>query len=412
LALTERNLVVKVYESRPPKSEAIVSGVILTPNGLRVLDRLGVLPRIKDRCYITTHRVFKNGRDETIRKSLISGESLYGYSNHRVWRAVLLDEMKQMLAERNVQIQYGAKFRGIISDSVDGVQFRVSDYTHHAAMLVGVDGIYSTVRQYLVPDIVPEYTGTVAVLSHIKRASVSWPYDEYELNATIQDIPGAIFFIAEDPEGKDIMVGLQKQSPEYSRKDLDELQQDKDKLVDFYRARYDDWGPTARSIIDQVANNKEQCFIWPFLKVPTLPKWFSDTGRVILCGDGAHGLPPSSGQGINQCLEDIYSLTLLLEAASSGRAETGGVTHEPGRSQSMQMKALAYWQSMRQRRVDAVFEWATNSTNVQRMSEEDRKNLINQYSARERVTAQVDDMSWLYQPNLEDDIKTWIAEHL
>jgi len=182
---------------------------------------------------VTTHRVFKNGEDETIRKALISGESLYGYSNHRVWRSVLQDEMKELLAERGVHVQYDSKFQGIVSDSKEGLEFRINDRTVRASLLVGVDGIYSSVRKYLAPDIGLQYTGTVGVISHIKRASVAWPYDDYELNATIQDKPGAIFFIAEDPKGEEIMIGMQKQSPEYSRDDLETLQQDKDKLVGF-----------------------------------------------------------------------------------------------------------------------------------------------------------------------------------
>ncbi|KAK5168900.1 uncharacterized protein LTR77_006209 [Saxophila tyrrhenica] len=397
LALSQYDVPITLFESRPAKSEPITSGVVLTPNGLYILDRLGVLPRIKDRCYISTHRVFKNGKDETTRKTVISGEELYGYSNHRVWRSVLLGEMKQMLEERNVQIQYDSRFQGIVSEDAEGVEYRINDEAHRASMLVGVDGIYSTVRKYLAPDVVPYYTGTMGVLAHIKRASVAWPYEDYELNATIQDKPGAIFFIAEDPKGEDIMIGMQKQAPEYSREDLERLQHDKDKLAEFYSERYDEWSPTPRKIIDQVRANKENAFIWPFLKVPTLPRWFSETGRVILCGDGEHAMPPSSGQGINQCLEDVDSLTLLLTSIDG-----------EGRNDKI-LGALSWWQGTRQRRVDAVFDWATNSTNVERMSEQDRSKLLRERKAPER--AQADDMSWLYRPSLERDVKAWLAEH-
>ncbi len=156
-----------------------------------------------------------------------------------------------------------------------------------------------------------------------------------------------------------------------------------------------------------MTKNKESCFIWPFLKVPTLPKWYSGTGRVILCGDGAHGLPPSSGQGINQCLEDVYSLTLLLKSVGSiGKRENSA---EQPRVELLE--ALEYWQDMRQSRVDAVFDWATNSTNVQRMSEEERKKLLSDGKIKENGAAQGDDMSWLYRPSLENDVKAWIASH-
>ena len=42
------------------------------------------------------------------------------------------------------------------------------------------------------------------------------------------------------------MIGKQVQYPEQSREDLERLQEDKDKLVEFYTKDYDEWRPTAR----------------------------------------------------------------------------------------------------------------------------------------------------------------------
>lgn len=92
------------------------------------------------------------------------------------------------------------------------------------------------------------------------------------------------------------MIGTQVSYPEQSRRDLERLQHDKDKLVEFYRRGYDEHGATARSIIDSVTENKETLFIWPYLKMPKLPQWYSKSGRVVIVGDGAHALPPSSGE--------------------------------------------------------------------------------------------------------------------
>ena len=194
--------------------------MVLKPNGLWVSDKIGVFNRIKDRCYTTTYRVFKNDKDETTKKVLITHESLYGYRNHRIWRKLLLEEMKQMLDERSVPIHYDSKFNGIVSDQSEGVRFLVNQVESDASLLVGSDGIYSSIRQYLAPEVEPEYTGVLGVLSHIKRASVDWPYDDYEANATIQGKPGAIFWVAEDPKLEDVMTGLQVQCPEQSREGL------------------------------------------------------------------------------------------------------------------------------------------------------------------------------------------------
>lgn len=381
--------------------------MILTPNGLWVLDRLGVFERIKDRCYTTTHRVFKNDKDETVRKTLVADESMYGYRNHRIWRKILLDEMKTMLGERGVHIQYDSRFKGIASDSAAGVEFAVNDGKHHASMLIGSDGIYSSVRNHLASHIEPEYTGTLGVLSHIKRKSVNWPYEDYERNATIQGKPGAIFFLPEDPDAEDLMIGMQVQYPEQSKDDLQKLQTDYDRLVQFYTKDYEEHGATAQSIIDQIAKNKETCYIWPYLKMPTLPRWFSDTGRVVMVGDGAHALPPSSGQGVNQALEDVYSLTLLLTSPSRSvrhvSVPSTDTTKEAGDGSILM--ALEFWQKMRQKRIDAIFDWLTNYQNVERLPEAERQKLKSESKEQKG-----DDMSWLYRPTLEKDVNEWLAK--
>ena len=62
-------------------SNVFASGVVLTPNGLRVLDRLDVFARIADRCYISTHRTFKNDKDETVRKTVVAKPSSVSYTH-------------------------------------------------------------------------------------------------------------------------------------------------------------------------------------------------------------------------------------------------------------------------------------------------------------------------------------------
>ncbi|CAK4024983.1 FAD NAD(P)-binding domain-containing [Lecanosticta acicola] len=396
IALAQKNIPVTVYEARPESTtpggfSGIASGVLLTPNGLRVLDNLGIYSRIKDRCYVPTHRILKNDQDETTKKVEHGELGPDGFRNHRIWRSLLLDEMRTMLKERGVPVHYGSRFNGFVSENAErGVAFRINDEEQTASLLIGSDGIYSSVRKYVAPTVGPEYTGLMAILSHIPYASVEWPYEDYEKNATIQSKPGAILWIAEDPEGKDLMIGKQFHYPQQSRQDLEALQGDRDKLAGFVQENYEEYGETARKIIDSVVKHKETLYIWPFLKMPKLERWFSEGGRVILVGDGAHAVPPSSGQGVNQALEDVYSITYLLSSLKAGDDAT---------------KALAFWQQMRQERIDAVVDWTENSANVVRLPEAERQRLVAEGKVKE---GQYDDMSWLHHPNIEQRIDAWM----
>jgi 2-polyprenyl-6-methoxyphenol hydroxylase-like FAD-dependent oxidoreductase len=336
-----------------------------------------------------------NDNDEITKKVAIGGID-FGYHNHRVWRGILLEEMRNMLKERSISIEYNSRFQGIVSDDDNGVSFLINESLHHASLLIGADGIYSTVRKHLAPDVVPEYTGLLGVLGHIKRSSVAWPYEDYEKNATIQSKPGAIFWIAEDPAGEDLMIGKQANHPEPSREELERLQADPDRLADFYRKDYDEYGPTARKIIDSVRDSKERLYAWPFLKMPRISQWYGESGRIVLVGDSVHALPPSSGQGVNQALEDVYSLTLLLTTLRDKVTVSYREAH---------LGALAFWQQMRQDRIDAVFDWTLNGSNVSRLPEAERKKLIAEGKVKE---GGADDMGWLYRPVLDERIHEWI----
>lgn len=127
-------------------------------------------------------------------------------------------------------------------------------------------------------------------------------------------------------------------------------------LADLFRRGYDEWYDTAQQIIDQVCLAKESIYLWPFLRMPRLRKWYTRTG----------GVPPSSGQGVSQALKDVQSLILVLSRSSD------------------LLDALEAGQDMRQSRIKKIFDWATNVTNVQRMPAADRERLLGQRTTKTR----------------------------
>jgi 2-polyprenyl-6-methoxyphenol hydroxylase-like FAD-dependent oxidoreductase len=197
----------------------------------------------------------------------------------------------------------------------------------------------------------------------------------------------------EDRQGRVIMVAKQVRMEERSREQWDEFGRDKEQLCQFYRDGYDEWGDTAKSIIDAVCRSPDTLYMWPFMKMARLQRWSSKAGRVIIIGDAAHALPPSSGQGVNQTLEDVYSLTRLLQSNMDLR------------------NGLALWQEMRQTRLDAVLDWATNATNVARMPQAERDRLVQEGKAKDaNTTAGFDDMRWLYEHKIDEKMDVWL-EH-
>jgi 2-polyprenyl-6-methoxyphenol hydroxylase-like FAD-dependent oxidoreductase len=387
---------ITVYEARSSDeyshSPENASGVVLTPNGLAILDKLRVLEHIRDKCWTSEYRTFKDREAETTRKARVAGEETYGYANHRLWRKELQGVLREMVEERGVKIEFDKRYEGIVEQEA-GVAFNVSGVKREVGMLVGADGIYSTVRKYLDPEVGPEYMGTFGVLGHIRYDEVEWPEGFGEKQFTIQDKPGGIFMIPEDRNGTEGMVGLQKSYEGLKREDWESLGKDKDRLMAFYRESYDDWGETTRKIIDAVGRNKSRLYAWPFLRLPKMKRWYSEQGRVVLIGDAAHAMPPSSGQGVNQALEDVWTLTMLL---ASGKDV---------------VRCLEFWQAMRQRRINDVLEQGMGKANMERLPEKDREKLMSEGKIKEAIhSGSYDDMAWLYKPDSEERIQQWLEE--
>jgi 2-polyprenyl-6-methoxyphenol hydroxylase-like FAD-dependent oxidoreductase len=82
-----------------------------------------------------------------------------------------------------------------------------------------------------------------------------------------------------------------------------------------------------------------------------LKKWTSDSGRVILIGDAAHGMSPASGQGGAMALEDAETLAYAL-------------THDG----AVSTRLVPTWQEHRQKRVREVVAYTAETERRRRPS--------------------------------------------
>ncbi|KAK1625442.1 hypothetical protein BDP81DRAFT_452901 [Colletotrichum phormii] len=376
LALDQKSIPCRIYEARSADADVLTSGVVLTPNGCRVLDEIGVLGRIEAKSFLFEHRI-----NQTISTRTISFHDTKNYHAYRLYRLALLQEMKRMLAEKSVPVYYDAKFEKVISDTSDVVTFQVDGKMEHAAILIGSDGIHSTLRRYLT-DLIPTYTGIFCVYGHILTSSVNWPDKEFSATScTILGKPGSLFMVPEEADGVTLMVGTQFPHPEQGREGWQTLAASPESLVTLLQRDYDQWHDTARHILDQLCSRSNRLLSWPFYTMPKLPSWSSSSGNVIIIGDAAHAMPASSGQGFNQALEDAYSLARLISVDWTPEKRPLG---------------LETWQSWRQTKIDRVL-LMTQATNLKRSAEETRQPSTTSAGAE---SARLDGTRWLFDIDL------------
>src|ERR1051326_8270319 len=192
LALNQKGIHVTLFELRSPTIKA-GGALMLSPNALRVLDNLGVYKKLRAQGYNFESIAFKNHEEITTDLYYLGEEKLYEYKALRVYRQILLTELRNLANERRIPIVYGQKFSHIVSEDKTGVTFAFTDGSlEHADILVGADGIHSTVRKYVAPGIVPKYSGTVAITCAIQRSNLEFPAGiDYPMPVAIHGKNGA-----------------------------------------------------------------------------------------------------------------------------------------------------------------------------------------------------------------------------
>lgn len=132
---------------------------MLSPNALRILDAIGVFERIRNKGFHFEALTFKDELDKTTDVYYFSQDELYGYKAFRVYRQVLIDEVK-----------YEAKYTHIVAETSENVEFAFADgSTSTASLLIGADGIYSTLRKAIYPTVKPKYLGFVGITSAVQN---------------------------------------------------------------------------------------------------------------------------------------------------------------------------------------------------------------------------------------------------
>lgn len=90
---------------------------------------------------------FKNNFDfETMGTYYFGHKEMYGYKALRIYRKLLLAELRKMIEEQGIPIEYGKKFDHVVLGDENSVRFAFADGSEESAeVLIGTDGIHSKV---------------------------------------------------------------------------------------------------------------------------------------------------------------------------------------------------------------------------------------------------------------------------
>ncbi|KAI0424554.1 kynurenine 3-monooxygenase [Xylaria sp. FL1042] len=396
LALHHHGIPSTVYEARS-ESYNHGGGLMLSPNALRALDQIGAYKRLGEMSLHFDKLYFKNDNNETTDIYYFGSRNLYGYQALRIMRRDLLNELLAMLRERSIPVYFGSTLATVKFNGSDHkVQFAFTNgQIASASLLVGADGIHSTVRSTFVSDVdvKPQYAGILGISCVVQRPQLRVP-NNYGLPAIVTSKPGGFLLVPQKPDGSELYIGAQRPFPELDDAGWRALRQDKQKLYDMLYENRADWPDIVQSALEAMTVDKMG--FWAFYGLPPLSSWLSESKRVVLVGDAAHAIPPTVGQGANQAIEDVCALASLLSKIS----------------QEVPLdQAATLWQSYRQERVQRILD-LTAQMNAKRLPESEKARLPPGavWTEASLTSKECGELCWLYNANMFEEAEKWAQE--
>ncbi|HEY3847222.1 MAG TPA: FAD-dependent monooxygenase [Acetobacteraceae bacterium] len=309
VALHQAGFAADVYEQAPELTE-VGGGINLGPNAVRVLRRFGLGPTLdRDgvRPQFTHQRRWQDGH--TLQRAVLNPlcEQLYGAPHLTIHRRDLLAAIASGFPASCVHLAH--RLTGFTSRA-DSVEARFDNGARCTVdVLVGADGIHSTVRARLFRDEAPLFAGCVAYrglvpAEHIADLALE-PGNQSWLG------PGGHFVHYFVSGGRLLNFVGWTEHDTWNREDWTDRA-----TIDRALTAFAGW----HKQIGRIIGAAETCFIWALFDRDPLPRW--SIGRATLLGDACHPMYPFMGQGAAQAIEDGAALAACLVAGGGDVADT------------------------------------------------------------------------------------------
>ena len=301
MALQRAGIEAVVHEAHdgPATSRGLFLG--LGVNGMRILEDLGVLDAVIRWGAIPTPTLtFWSGTGKRL-GAVSNGRLPSGVPSVTIMRGELQRALTDAARARGIEIRYGKRFVAY-EQTGGGVAARFEDGSvAEGDILIGADGIHSPVRRLMSPEALePSYVGLVNLGGVARDTGLAPTPDSMHMVWGKR----AFFGYTVLPGGDAWWFANIGVWPEPRRKELDAVP-----TADWKRRLGDLYEEDPPHIVEMIERT-EEIGAFPIHDLPSIPRWHH--GRVVLVGDAAHAVSPSSGQGASLAMEDALMLARCL----------------------------------------------------------------------------------------------------
>jgi len=305
IALLKQGIDLRIYE-KARELRPIGAGLSLAPNGINALETIipGIGATLKAQGSETHKVTVRKSTGELIVTDRLTIQDRYKQPLLNIRWSDLQETLASCLPADRIHLD--TRLVGFKqSDSEVEIHFDNAAAVT-ADVLIGADGIGSTVRSILIGDGPPRYAGRMSWRAVIPYNDPAIPANE----ATIMSGPDGKVFTLFDLGGGCVFWSAAALSPEVSSADQTTTAKRRAQQI------FADWAPPVAAILE--ATPCEDIVERPISDRLPLTRW--SHGRVTLLGDAAHAMVPALGQGANTAFEDALELSRCLAGAADFEA--------------------------------------------------------------------------------------------
>ena len=328
VALHQAGIHVTVYEQAPELREA-GAGLMLWPNGSRIMRDWGLLPAVTARAGRASHFVLRRPNGAVLMKIPVDAFETPALCLRRADLLALLTA-----AFPAAQIRLGHALTELVEQG-DQVRLRFASGTEawHDAV-IGADGIHSFVRAALGDRTLPIYHGYI-----IWRGVTEYDGSAIESGGNSEAWGrGQRFGLLDTGQGRYTWYATANLPADHP----DEPAGRRAELL----GRFAGWHSSVTAVIERTPESailKNGAF-----DLPRLERW--GAGRITLLGDAAHPCTPNLGQGACLALEDAATLARCV-------ARTAPVSEALRRYETLRQDRSSHLQQ-RSRWLGALGQWS------------------------------------------------------
>ena len=292
LSCARRGARVTVLERAEMLGE-VGAGIQISPNGMAVLDALGVGDALRAVSVVGRAVRLLDGRTgaDVLRLDIaaLPGDWLF------VHRADLLRVLADAAADCGVEVLTGHPVASVALEDACAVLHLWDGATRAVPLVIGADGVRSVARAALGSVVPAAFTGQVAW-----RALVAAPHDTPAETRVFMG-PGRHIVAYPLRDGRMLNIVAVQERAAWAAESW--TQPDDPSNL---RNAFDDFAVPVQALLAQVAD----VHLWGLFRHPVAPAWHA--GRLALMGDAVHPTLPFLAQGACMALEDAWVLAAAL----------------------------------------------------------------------------------------------------